>query len=223
MRRRGAGRRKPTPKRPNKHDVTGGRRSASRWPRSPGRMGSRARSAEAVHRQRRQPSPPSQPDRRRQAAGAQAGPRAAARPRSPASRGSPTATPPRRCAAHWSRSTAMPCRRSRRANIITPTWSGCRASTATGAPARHGRGDREFRRRRPARGREARRQALADPVPPGSPTSTATASSSIPISSPSAAAAPAFARSLRIVVAATPPSPIAWLIWSSPMTTSPAA
>ena len=33
----------------------------------------------------------------------------------------------------------------------------------------------------------------------------------------------ALARSLRIVVAATPPSPIAWLIWSSPMTTSPAA
>ena len=32
-----------------------------------------------------------------------------------------------------------------------------------------------------------------------------------------------FARSLRIVVAATPPSPMAWLIWSRPMTTSPAA
>ena len=31
------------------------------------------------------------------------------------------------------------------------------------------------------------------------------------------------ARSLRMVVAACPPSPIAWLIWSSPWTTSPAA
>ena len=31
------------------------------------------------------------------------------------------------------------------------------------------------------------------------------------------------ARSLRIVVAATPPCPIALLIWSSPSTTSPAA
>ena len=34
---------------------------------------------------------------------------------------------------------------------------------------------------------------------------------------------PSSARSLRIVVAATPPSPMAWLIWSRPITTSPAA
>jgi len=31
------------------------------------------------------------------------------------------------------------------------------------------------------------------------------------------------ANRLRIVVAATPASPMAWLIWSSPFTTSPAA
>ena len=33
----------------------------------------------------------------------------------------------------------------------------------------------------------------------------------------------AWQRSLRMVVAATPPSPMAWLIWSRPLTTSPAA
>ena len=40
---------------------------------------------------------------------------------SPGSRGSTTAPPPRPCAARSSKWTARPCRRSRRANIITPT------------------------------------------------------------------------------------------------------
>ena len=40
---------------------------------------------------------------------------------SPGSPESPTAPPPRRCAARWSRSNARRCRRSRKANIITPT------------------------------------------------------------------------------------------------------
>ena len=45
----------------------------------------------------------------------------------------------------------------------------------------------------------------------------------IPRLAPSSIGSRRFARSLRMVVAATPPSPIAWLIWSRPMTTSPAA
>ena len=125
----------------------------------------------------------------------------------------------------WSKSTAPRCRRSRRANIITPT---CRPAVRRcgGRAARHRRRGREFRRRRPARGRAARRQALADPVPrpdrrprrrPDRPRPRIPRLALAAALSGSRSIGLTLARSLRIVVAATPPSPIAWLIWSSPM------
>ena len=57
----------------------------------------------------------------------------AAKVRSPASRGRRPIGRRGSCAGPWSKSTAPRCRRSRRANITTPTSSACQPSTVMGA------------------------------------------------------------------------------------------
>ena len=73
-----------------------------------------------------------------------------------------------------------------------------------------------------APGRQARDGAVPRPASPTCTDGRIVADPVLSAASAQQRLAPR-ARSLRIVVAATPPSPMAWLIWSRPRTTSPAA
>ena len=160
----------------------------------------------------------------------------AARPRSRASRASAIARPPKRCAARSievDRSALPPLEEGEYYHADLIGLAGRRSRRAIACRDR--RRGRELRCRRPARDRTRGRQdarsfrsATASPTLKDGrivldPRVPRLAAASCQLFEPVAPTRLLRARSLRMVVAATPPSPIAWLIWSRPMTTSPAA